>query len=155
MHATLSELLENVHPGMPWVAKDGVARFANRRATTLSGQSASRAPRWIMPTGAPKAPGDAVPELRCKVLPRLSTDDAIVLITDNSEDDGAIGFDNPMMVIRSDMRDPVKDLTQALVRARNERDTAAIDALCDKTEAWSHTALRDSGAFAATRAAGR
>ena len=32
MHATLSELLENLQPGMLWLSRDGLVRFANAQA---------------------------------------------------------------------------------------------------------------------------
>ena len=152
MHATLSELLENLQPGMLWVSRDGLVRFSNAQAAAkmrlnsgarlqeptlinaVNGTVIEQTPRTVTICGQPAGPGEPVPELRCKVLPGLSRDDAMVLVTDSADDHAAVGFDNLMMVIRSDLRDPLSTMTQALVMARNDRDVHALDALCDQVD---------------------
>ncbi len=156
MHATLSELLENLQPGMLWLSRDGLVRFANAQAVgklrlntgsrvqeptllnALNGTVLEQSPRMITIGGQPAGPGEPAPELRCKVLPGLSRDDAMVLVTDSADEHAAVGFDNLMMVIRSDLRDPLRELNQALVLARNDRDVHALDALCDQVDEVTH-----------------
>ncbi|TXH62926.1 MAG: HAMP domain-containing histidine kinase [Burkholderiaceae bacterium] len=156
MHATLSELLENLQPGMLWLSRDGLVRFANAQAVgklrlntgsrvqeptllnALNGTVLEQSPRMVTIGGQPAGPGEPAPELRCKVLPGLSRDDAMVLVTDSADEHAAVGFDNLMMVIRSDLRDPLRELNQALVLARNERDVHALDALCDQVDEVTH-----------------
>jgi light-regulated signal transduction histidine kinase (bacteriophytochrome) len=152
MHATLSELLENLQPGMLWVSRDGLVRFSNAQAAAkmrlnsgarlqeptlinaVNGTVIEQTPRTVTICGQPAGPGEPVPELRCKVLPGLSRDDAMVLVTDSADEHAAVGFDNLMMVIRSDLRDPLSALTRTLVAARNDRDVHALDALCDQVD---------------------
>lgn len=152
MHATLSELLENLQTGMLWLSRDGLVRFANRHAiakmrmntgarvqdptllNAVNGTVIEQTARTVRVSGQPGGPGEPVPELRCKVLPGLSRDDAMVLVSDSADEHAAVGFDNLMMVIRSDLRDPLQALTQALVVARNEHDAHALDALCDQVD---------------------
>ena len=156
MHATLSELLENLQPGMLWVSRDGLVRFSNAQAAAklrlnsgsrlqeptlinaVNGTVIEQTPRTVMICGQPAGPGEPVPELRCKVLPGLSRDDAMVLVTDSADEHAAVGFDNLMQVIRSDLRDPLSLLTQSLVVARNDRDVHALDALGDALQVATH-----------------
>ena len=37
MHASLAELLENLKPGLLWVARDGTVRYANGEGTARTG----------------------------------------------------------------------------------------------------------------------
>lgn len=152
MHPTLSELLENLKPGMLWLSRDGLVRFANRQAVAkmrmntgarvqdptllnaVNGTVIEQSERTVRVSGQPAGPGEPVPELRCKVLPGLSRDDAMVLVTDSADEHASVGFDNLMMVIRSDLRDPLQAMAQALVMARNEHDVHALDALCDQVD---------------------
>ena len=144
MHATLSELLENLQPGMLWVSRDGLVRFSNAQAAAkmrlnsgsrlqeptlinaVNGTVIEQTSRTVTICGQPTGPGEPVPELRCKVLPGLSRDDAMVLVTDSADEHAVVGFDNLMMVIRSDLRDPLSALTQSLVMARNDRDVHSL-----------------------------
>ncbi len=131
MHASLAELLENLKPGLLWVTRDGVVRYANAEAANRTGLATGRrlydpdlvravaaavtgrVPRAVSAAGAPQAgvPGG---ELKCRVIPGLSSDDAFVLIAaDPSRDQGA-GFDNLMEAIRADLRDPLREARAAL-----------------------------------------
>ena len=103
MHATLSELLENLQPGMLWVSRDGLVRFSNAQAAAkmrlnsgsrlqeptlinaVNGTVIEQTSRTVTICGQPTGPGEPVPELRCKVLPGLSRDDAMVLVTDSAD----------------------------------------------------------------------
>lgn len=152
MHATLTELLENLSQGMLWVSGEGTVRYANARAATctrltvgarLNHPGLSQAVRaavqlkkasWVTMAGMPAVAGGPAPELKCKVLPGLSSDDAVVLINDAAEEQATVGFDNLMMVIRSDLEEPLHDLTEALTLARNQGDQHALDALCDRVD---------------------
>ena len=42
MHASLAELLENLKPGLLWVARDGVVRYANAEGTARTGLATGR-----------------------------------------------------------------------------------------------------------------
>ena len=156
MHATLSELLENLRPGMLWLSRDGLVRFANHQAAAklrlstgsrvlepvllnaVNGTVIEQTARVVTISGQPAAPGEVVPLLRCKVLPGLARDDAMVLVTDSAEGHAAVGFDNLMMVIRSDLRDPLRELNDALVLARTDRDAHVLDALCHQVDEITH-----------------
>ena len=152
MHATLTELLENLSTGMLWLSGEGQVRYANARAVARTrltvGQPVNHAgmaqavkaavllkkASWVTMAGVPAVAGGAAPELKCKVLPGLSSDDAVVLINDVAEEQATVGFDNLMMVIRSDLKEPLQDLTDALAVARNQGDVHALDALCDRVD---------------------
>ena len=165
MHATLSELLENLQTGMLWLSRDGLVRFANTQAVAklrlnagsrvqeptlvnaVSGTVREQSARVVTIAGHPASPGAPVPELRCKVLPGLSRDDAMVLVADGADEQADVGFDNLMQVIRSDLRDPLSLLTQSLVVARNDRDVHALDALCDQVEEQFYAITPQTGGF--------
>ncbi len=156
MHATLSELLENLQPGMLWLSRDGLVRFANTQAAaklrlntgsrvqeptllnavndTVIGQNAC----VVTISGQPAGPGEDAPALRCKVLPGLARDDAMVLVTDSADEHAAVGFENLMMVIRSDLRDPLRELNDALALARTDCDAHVLDALCHQVDEVTH-----------------
>jgi hypothetical protein len=42
MHASLAELLENLKPGLLWVARDGTVRYANGEGTARTGLATGR-----------------------------------------------------------------------------------------------------------------
>lgn len=160
MHSTLTEILENLQPGMLWVSRDGLVRYANARATTSTRLSAGsrlqemalrkaveavvvdHTTRSVVISGWPAAPGEAAPELRCKVMLGLARDDAMVLISDQQDEHAGVGFDNLMMVIRSDLRDPLQQLHQSLSLARQDGDGHALDALCDQVDDLCHVLTR-------------
>ena len=152
MHATLSELLENLQPGMLWLSRDGLVRFANTQAAAklrlntgsrvqeptlinaVNGTVIEQTARVVTISGPPASPGEVVPVLRCKVLPGLARDDAMVLVTDSADEHAAVGFDNLMMVIRADLRDPLRELSNALMLSRSDRDVHVLDALCHEVD---------------------
>lgn len=152
MHASLNELLDNLQHGLLWVSRDGVVRHANTQAGRRTGLSAGRklfdpdltravaevvrqqSPKAVSAVGVASAPGKAPSELHCRVIPGLASDDAFVLITQDADQDGKVGFDNLMQVIRSDLRDPFKAARAGLALARTERDGAALDAALDKAD---------------------
>lgn len=160
MHATLTEILENLQPGMLWVSRDGLVRYANARAAAstrltagsrvqeaslrqaVDGVLLDHAARSVMMSGWPAAPGEAMPELHCKVLPGLARDDAMVLISDQRTDHLAVDFDNLMAVIRADLRDPLVQLGHSLQLAHQSRDEHAINTLCDQVDALHHVLTR-------------
>ena len=64
--------------------------------------------------GSLASPGAPVPELRCRCC-WLSRDDAMVLVADSADEHADVGFDNlMMMVLRADLRDPLRRVGQAL-----------------------------------------
>jgi signal transduction histidine kinase len=127
MHASLAELLENLKPGLLWVSRDGVVRYANTEGQARTGLAtgrklydpdllravhaaiAGRVPRQAMSVGAGQAG-----ELNCRVIPGLAADDAFVLITLDATHDAGIGYDNLMQIIRADLRDPLRSTRAAL-----------------------------------------
>lgn len=146
MHSSLAELLENLKPGLLWVQRDGVVRYANGNASSRTGLApgrklydpdlsqavaaavAGQAPRAVTSVGT-ASPGKGPEELQCRVLPGLSRDDAFVLIAGDGGEGSA--FDNLMQVIRSDLRDPLADVQQALQLAGDHSASHEIDALVD------------------------
>ena len=107
--------------------------------------------------GAPAQQGGAVPELKCRVIPGLSADDAFVLIgNDPGADDGS-AFDNLLHVVQHDLRDPLAAAGKALHAAKAGQAGApdGVDALCgsidellltlnklvDLASVWGSTAL--------------
>jgi hypothetical protein len=136
MHSTLAELLENLKPGLLWVSGAGVVRYANGDAAARTGLApgrklydpdllravnatvSGRAPRAITVSGTPSQQGGPIPELKCRVIPGLSADDAFVLIGNDPDTGGAAAFDNLMQVIRSDISDPLDQADAALHVAR-------------------------------------
>ena len=156
MHASLTELLENLKPGLLWVSREGVVRYANGDASARTGLApgrklydpdlsravaaagAGQVPRAVKSVGAVGAPGDAASELQCRVIPGLTADDAFVLIGPDPVADHGTAYDNLMQVIRSDLRDPLAGLHDAL-QYQGERDHAANDVLLEKLDDVTRT----------------
>lgn len=156
MHATLTELLENLKPGLLWVSREGVVRYANGDASQRTGLApgrklydpdltravaaavAGRVPRAVRSVGAVPAPGDAAAELQCRVIPGLTADDAFVLISPDPVTDHGTAYDNLMQVIRSDLRDPLAELHRVL-QLEGARDAAANDVLLEKVDDVTRT----------------
>jgi signal transduction histidine kinase len=152
MHTTLSELLENLKQGLLWVNREGVVRYANTDAVARTGLATGRtlydpdlrravveavthgAVRQVKAMGVAAQPGEAIPELACRVLPGLARDDAFVMIAADPSADAGTAYDNLMQVIRSDLRDPLRQAHQAVALARQGGDQHAIDALADQVE---------------------
>ena len=153
MHSSLAELLENLKPGLLWVSREGVVRYANADAGSRTGLApgrklydpdlaravtaavTGRTPRAVTAMGTPAQQGGAVPELKCRVIPGLSQDDAFVLIGNDPGADHGEAFDNLMMVIRSDLKDPLDRAQSSLLMARQSAgDAHAIDALANDVD---------------------
>lgn len=138
MHASLAELLENLKPGLLWVARDGVVRYANSDGQASTGLAtgrklsdphllrdvervvATQAPRLLHAQGAQLVSGDAPPQLKFRVIPGLARDDAFVLITPDGLNDDGVGYDNLMHAIRSDLRDPLREARAAMQVAEGQ-----------------------------------
>ena len=151
MNASLAELLESLKPGLLWVGRDGAVRYANAGATQRTGLGTgrklydpdliratgeaitSRSPRQLKITGRAPAPGQPVPELPCKVIPGLGSDDAMVLIDGDASADRSIDYDNLMMAIRADLADPLRSARDALGRSR-DGDREALQTALDQTD---------------------
>lgn len=152
MHASLSELLDNLQHGLLWVTRDGLVRHVNTQAGRRTGLSPGRklfdpdlaravsevvtmqAPRQVTAIGVAPMPGKAPAELPCRVIPGLAKDDAFVLISGETATEASIGFDNLMQVIRSDLRDPLKTAKSGLSLARTQRDAVALDMVLDQVD---------------------
>ncbi len=172
MNPSLAELLESLRPGLLWVGRDGAVRYANSGATQRTGLSsgrklydpdliratgeaiASRSPRQLCITGRAAGPGAPVPELACKVIPGLGSDDAMVLINSDASGDRSVDYDNLMMAIRADVADPLRGARTALGRARDgdfeSMQTAlgqvdelltVVNKLLDLAQLWSGSTL--------------
>lgn len=127
MHASLAEILENQKSGLLWVSQDGLVRYANGEACSRTGLAPggklydpdlaravtqaviARASAMVTASGRPAQAGDAVPELRCRVVPGLSRDDAFVFIRAAGQNDTDSAFENLMQVIRTDLREPLRN----------------------------------------------
>ncbi len=140
MHTTLVELLENMKPGLLWVNREGVVRYANADATERTGLAQGR--RIFEPalqravtavgsgqgataahfSGIPTDFGAVAPMLECRVLPGFAKDDAFVLIAPDPAKDKDVAFDNLMQVLKSDLGDPLREAQARLNRARESRD---------------------------------
>lgn len=178
MHATLAELLENFRSGLLWVQKDGVVRYANADAVALTGLNpgrklydpdlvravattvAQQTVAQVTTAGVMKGsrPASAAAELRCRVLPGLSRDDAFVLIAHDHSENG-VAFDNLLAVVRTDLRDPLREARASLKVTRDGRDRAEVvdqaaeragdvlevlDKLVDLADLWASDALLTS-----------
>lgn len=172
MHSSLAELLENMKCGLLWVQRDGVVRYANNHAAARTGlvpgrklydpdlskavaeAVAAQLPRMVSAIGAHAGtPGAGPTEMNCRVLPGLARDDAFVLITGEAGEGTA--YDNLMQVIRSDLRDPLREAGHALQvaqRASGHHETDALvdhmgellrvlDKIVDLAELWGSSAL--------------
>lgn len=111
MNEILSGLLENLQTGMLWLSRDGLVRFDNRQAVAkrrmgtgarvqdptllnaVNGTVIEQIARTVRVGGQPGGLGEPVPELRCEVLPGLSRDDAMVLVTDSADEHAAHALD--------------------------------------------------------------
>ncbi len=172
MNPSLAELLESLKPGLLWVGRDGAVRYANAGAMQSTGLStgrklydpdlmratgeaiASRSPRQVQIPGRVTAAGAPVPELPCKVIPGLGSDDALVLIHGDSSRDRSVDYDNLMLAIRADVADPLSGARSALARSRAgdpEATQAALaqvddllgvmNKLLDLAQLWSGSTL--------------
>lgn len=170
MHPTLVELLENLKPGLLWVQRDGLVRFANADAVRRTGLVVGRrlydpdlvkAVAAAVATQTPGAVnavgggGGTASEISCRVLPGLSRDDAFVLLAAQKDADTA--FDNLMQVIRSDLREPLAQSRQALALMRGHAGVVdheveaigdglhellrSLDKLVDLADLWRSGAL--------------
>ena len=148
MHASLTELLENLRPGLLWVTREGIVRYANGEAAARTGLAAGRklydpdlarvvgqsvagrVPREVKATGV-VAGGGGNGELNCRVIPGLAQDDAFVLIAKPIGEDDGSGFDNLMQAIRTDVREPLRGARAALELVQSQGDGGEVQALTD------------------------
>jgi hypothetical protein len=132
MHPTLAEILENQKSGLLWVSQDGIVRYANGDACSRTGLAAggklydpdlaravaqaaiSRISGAVTAPGRPRAPGEVIPDLNCRIVPGLSKDDAFVFIRDDNSADPNVAFNNLLQIIRSDLREPVQNVLSGL-----------------------------------------
>lgn len=130
MHTSMTELLENLKPGLLWVGADGVVRYANRIAARRTGLAAGKrvadpelcravvsaalcqVERAVSTT--PEVPGCSLPEVGCRVIPGLDGDDAFVFVGGSDEPEVAMRIDGLMRAVRSDLRDPLRHARAAL-----------------------------------------
>ncbi|MBK1686571.1 sensor histidine kinase [Rubrivivax gelatinosus] len=149
MHSSLTELLENMKSGLLWVHRDATVRYANSdaclrtglapghklfdpdMAAAVSAAVTQQAARKLVSVGVASAPGLPPPDLRCRVIPGLSREDAFVLIAPDASEDAGSAFDNLMQVIRTDLRDPLTEANDAIVLAREHGGGPELDALVD------------------------
>jgi hypothetical protein len=152
MHASMSELLEHLKPGLIWVGSDGVVRYANRSGSRCTGlatgsriadRALSRAvigatigqiPRQATLPLAPSAHGVPGATVGCRVVPGPGGDDAFVFVDAHAGD--GTGVDTVMRALRHDLRDPLRSAQASLELAQQTpargRDTGEIEALLDR-----------------------
>jgi len=149
MHASLTELLENLRPGLLWVTREGIVRYANGEAAARTGLAAGRklydpdlaravaqsvagrVPRVVNAAGVVTGTAGNG-ELKCRVIPGLAQDDAFVLIGQQVGQDDGSGFDNLMQAIRTDVREPLRGARAALELVQAQGGgSGEIEALSD------------------------
>lgn len=172
MHATLAEILENQKSGLLWVTHDGIVRYANGDACSRTGlaggsklydpdlvhaverSALQRVSASLTVLGRPMALGEAIPELRCRVVPGLAKDDAFVFLREESAADPGIAYENLMEIIRTDLREPLKEAHGALTMlhpdvahladhavSQIQEVLQALDKLLDLAGLWHSGAL--------------
>ena len=132
MHASVVELLENLKPGLLWVTLDGMVRYANADARARTGLGIGRRlfdhdltravtavisrgeARAVTATGLTGQDGQARGELKCRVIPGLAGDDAFLLFAPGDEQVAETGLDSLMQAIRTELRDPLRQVKAAL-----------------------------------------
>jgi hypothetical protein len=153
MHTSMTELLENLKPGLLWVGADGVVRYANRSGSRRTGLGAGRRvadpelARAVITAAMGQverqmtlagASGGAQPGVECRVIPGLEGDDAFVFVGNGDEPDAGLGMDTLMQAIRGDLRDPLRTARAALELARQtdpgHSDELVFDALLDRVD---------------------
>lgn len=152
MHTALTDLLENLRPGLLWVGADGVVRHASRSGRRRTGLSAGQ--RVADPELARAVIAAALHqverhlhgvgaiggvELDYRVLPGTQGDDAFVLIDPRDEPDGPVRADMLMRAVRRDLRDPLRRAWAALSVARQadpspDGNGFELDALLDRVD---------------------
>ena len=169
MHATLAEILENQKSGLLWVTHDGIVRYANGDACSRTGlaggsklydpdlvhaverSALQRVSASLTVTGRPSVVGEAIPELRCRVVPGLAKDDAFVFLRDESSADAGIAYewlvelgnpqrqDHEMKVLRHHLAHPEEGWPVhrglALLADRVRRPDQVVAILCTCAEA--------------------
>lgn len=173
MHSTLAELLENQKSGLLWVTRDAAVRYANGLGCSCTGLSPGRkvwdpdlvrAIAQVVASGAAQrvecigvSAGGVAPQLKCRVIPGLSKDDAFVLIQTDAAQEGA-AFDRLMQVIDLDLREPIQRARGAFSpeRAEDLRGEAAaaapalqsilktLDSLVELAALWRSGALLEN-----------
>jgi len=149
MNSALTELLENQRSGLLWVRRDAVVRYANSEAILCTGLTAgskirdeglARAIADTVDAGVAKAaaslgiasvPGAAMPELQCRVIPGLARDDAFVFVRNTNSTDPSDAYNNLMVVIRSDLHEPFRQIENALAISR-DGDVHNVDVLVNQ-----------------------
>jgi hypothetical protein len=161
MHASMTELLENLKPGLIWVGADGVVRHANRNGSRRTGLRAGQRvadpelARAVIAAAlnhverhlllAPPITSAGVDALDCRVLPGPDGDDAFVLVDPRGEPDGAGPADTLMRAVRQDLRDPLRTARAALEVARQadpspDGNGLELEALLDRVDDLLHVA---------------
>lgn len=161
MHASMSELLENLKPGLIWVGADGVVRHVNRSGSRHTGLRAGQRvadpalARAVIAAAldhverhlrlAPTAAGEGLDGPDCRVLPGPDGDDAFVLVEARGEPDGAAQADTLLRAVRRDLRDPLRTARVALEVARQAEPSPdgnglELQALLDRVDDLLHVA---------------
>ena len=126
----MSELLENLKPGLLWVGADGVVRHTNRsggrRTGVVAGQriqdpelaravvSVALSQIGSHLTLAASPDGEGGQPVACRVIPGLEGDDVFVLVGGQGEPEGLRQADTLMRAVRQDLRDPLRHARAAL-----------------------------------------
>jgi len=143
MHASVVELFENVKPGLLWVTLEGLVRYANADASARTGLGIGHRlgdlgltqavvdvisrgePRAVTATRLRRQDGPLRGGLKCRVIPGLAGDDAFILLAAEDGQDEETGFDNLMQAIRTEVRDPLRQVKAALALSESRGDANA------------------------------
>ncbi len=164
MNPSLTELLENLKPGLLWVSSEGVVRYANTTARERTGLASgrrvlhaelnraigaaavARVPREVSVSSLAAGPdeGERAP-LACRVIPGLERDDAFVFIAADQQLDDGSAYETLMHALRVDLREPLRAAQAALAVARDAGsagDGREGEALLDGIQDLLHVAER-------------
>lgn len=148
MQKTLFTLFESLNCGFIWVDRDSRVRYINAQASSLTALQpqaavphgplrraidAVLAGRTALPLALPTASGDGR-TLKLRVMQGLGRDDAAVFVSVDADMAPAVGLDNLLTVIRTDLSEPWKRCSVALGLARQSPDRHALEALFDEVE---------------------
>lgn len=130
LNPSMTELIDNLKPGVLWAGADGVVRYVNgdggRRTGLAAGQRIidSELSRAVVSVALcqisrgvtlPRpACAEGAGALECRVIPGLEGDDAFVLIGGPADTDGSEPVDALMRAVRCDLRDPLRQAHAAL-----------------------------------------
>lgn len=143
MHPTLSELFEGQKGGLIWAGKDGQVRHTNREAQRKAGLVAagriidlelSRTVASVIATRQAQTTivhaidlsREGGTPIRCRVVPGLAKDDALVFLEAEIGNPNDPSFDNLMHVLQHDIALPLKTARNAITASLANADEESL-----------------------------